>query len=482
MTRLPSPRLSVLPLVVALLAGCGPNAEEINNIVQARLEADDLVLTGAEKEQEKRAEEAKTAPQKSMDFLASLDKLMADYKPTLPEVKDDTNVLACLTDAAMAQDPGLVVASKVLYADVRAAERARSSAEDRFERQKWLQYRLDYGWQTRVATTQRLGKCVSDYSGSSSSSSRSNCTYREHWVSGAMLDSFGNDDYDSIGQALYSHTTTPAKPELMARLEAAGGVVPDRFSCLVEAAEVGAKAEGWPLIIGCKGSPAAFISVSGDSPTVNIGDEVSVPLKDAAADPSGVLAKVGRGQSWRIAANKADLRVDTPATCPSDEEIALKAIEKGKVGAKPPAALVGLIRGSPPVTEAGKLIVAWDDVRQKNFAAAGAAFEALGNADGMAVVAQAMASANDVAGATALLNKVVATKKDPKLLLLLGGLEIQAGDVPAGQGHLRDAVATSTDAATAKSALALLQSTGDAAGAASAKQKACDLGDKRSCK
>ena len=364
-------------------------------------------------------------------------------------------------------------ASSALYADVRKAERARDAAEEAFERRRWLQYRLDYGWQGRVASRviPAEEKCGYNY-------------WHDYvcWTAPTKyLDEVGNDDYESKGQHLYSRTETPDKSELMQRIEAAGMAVPERFFCMVTQAEVGAKEDGWPLIVGCKGPQPSFIQLSGESPSVHIGDVISVPIKDKVIDPMGVLAKVGQGRSWRVSADKADLKLETPAECPTDETIALKALEKVK-SPRDRVQLIALLRGSPPVTDQGKRMVAADDLRNKRYAEAGQAYQALGDTEGMAASARGLAAANDVAGATTLLKAVVASKKDAALLQLLGGLEIQAGDATSGQAHLREAVSIATDVKLVKGAMAVLQFSGDTEGVAQAKAKACELGDKRSCR
>lgn len=462
------------------LTACRPSDDEIQKMVDARvgalqqrLEEEKVIKTDAELEKQKAEEAAKSEWERSNDFLAELDRLMSDYKPQLPEVRDDTDVLACVTEAGLAQNENLKAASSALYADVRKGQKAREEAERAFERRRWLQYRFDMDWAKRIATKEIPPQevCREDYWGDY------NC-----WVTPAKhLDAFGNDDYDRQGQHLYSRTETPDKPELMKRVEAAGLAIPERFWCKVEQASVGQESDGWPLLVACKGNVTSFITVRGDAPSVNIGDIVSVPLKDTAFDPMGVLAKVGDGRTWQITATSDTLKLETPAECPSDETIALKALETAK-SARDAAPLIALLRGSPPVTDEGKRKVAEDDLRSKRYADAAALYEAINDVDGMAAAARGLASANDAAAAIALLKKVTTGKKDPALLQLLGGLEVQAGDTAAGQAHLREAASVATDVKTVKDAMAVLSFIGDADGAAQAKTKACELGDKRSCK
>jgi hypothetical protein len=98
--------LLFLPAAAGLMAGCGPSEEEIQKLMDARvgslqqrLEVEKVIKTDDELEKLKSEEAAKTERERSGNFLASLDKLMDDYAPPLPEVKDDTDLLACVTDA-----------------------------------------------------------------------------------------------------------------------------------------------------------------------------------------------------------------------------------------------------------------------------------------------------------------------------------------------------------------------------------------------
>jgi hypothetical protein len=98
--------LLFLPAAAGLMAGCGPSEEEIQKLVDARvgslqqrLEVEKVIKTENELEKLKSEEAVKTEWERSGDFLALLDKLMDDYAPQLPEVKDDSDLLVCVTDA-----------------------------------------------------------------------------------------------------------------------------------------------------------------------------------------------------------------------------------------------------------------------------------------------------------------------------------------------------------------------------------------------
>lgn len=277
----------VISLIPVGVMGCGPTEAELR---EAQRQAE---IAAAEK-----LEAAKPAWEKSMDFLVALDRLMADYA---------------------------------------TVHHAMAVAGSSTPNQIWIQYRIDYTWERRVSTVEEPARCVfarpcpacadrnarvgsQVWFGVGDNGDMSNAypaPYRScvgdrfyRWAPAKITDEYGNVEYDKKGQALYSRTMPPRPPEMMLRMEAAGMRVPERFACRVEATNVGAKGAGKQLILGCRGSTPAYVEVAGEGLTISPGDEVSVPLRDAAHDPSGVLAKVGDGRSWRIAASSETVRVD----------------------------------------------------------------------------------------------------------------------------------------------------------------------------
>ncbi len=473
-------RRLLLPATALALSACGPSDQEVKAMMDARvaqlqqrLEAEKILKTDAELERQTAAEAAKGEWERSNDFLAALNGLMVDYQPQLPELSDDTDVLHCVTEAGLMSDANLTAARNALLADVRRAQQARDDAERAFERRRWLQYRLDVDWAKRVASREvpAMQTCGANAWGE-----------QVCWMQRARLvDDFGNDDYDAPRQYLYSRTQTPEPPELMRRIEAAALKVPERFWCMVQQASVDKGAAGAQVMVACRGTVTSFIALRGTLPALNIGDVVSVPLRGAAFDPIGVLAKVGDGSSWQVTATKDSLKLESPAECPSDEVIALKALEKVSAP-RDVAPLMTLLRASPPITKDGKRRVAEDDLANRRYTAAATQFEAIGDMAGMASAAKGLAGNNEVPAAIALLTKVLASTRDATLLQLLGGLEVQSGDKAAGQGHLRDSVAIASDVKTTKAALAVLTFIGDTEGATQARAKACALGDAASCK
>jgi hypothetical protein len=346
----------VLLLSLALTA-CGPSEEDIQKLVDARvgalqqrLEAEKVIKTDAELEKQKAEDAAKTEWEKSLDVLAALDKLMEDYKPTLPDATDNTDLLRCTTDDDLASNAALAGAAKGLAQQKAASEQARRAATAAFEKGKWLQFRVDNGWITRIATTTRdagcmlndgrgavvMGEATNDLwdkvPGANIVAAALECRQSDmyqagmvRWQAPASLDAWGNEAYDAVGQSLYSRTTEPAAPELMKRIEASKFDVPARFSCRVDQVT---RATGGARTVNCSGSgdsAGAYIklSASDTAPAYHIGDVVSVPLKDTKRDPSGVLFKEvwDRTDHWVVSADPASVTIDVPATCPTIDEI-----------------------------------------------------------------------------------------------------------------------------------------------------------------
>jgi hypothetical protein len=69
----------------------------------------------------------------------------------------------------------------------------------------------------------------------------------------------------------------------------------------------------------------------GSAPNLNVGDVVSVPLSEERR-PEGVLLKTWgeRDYRWTADADATALTIDTPAQCPTAEEIAAAATAKKK--------------------------------------------------------------------------------------------------------------------------------------------------------
>jgi hypothetical protein len=112
-------------------------------------------------------------------------------------------------------------------------------------------------------------------------------------------------------------------------MEAAGIVVPDRFSCQVLNQE-----DGFVVCIGGQLS-GTLLRISGEAPVLHRGDIVSVPLRDGPGGSKGVLFKARRTSSsemvWMVEVDGAEVRLDEAATCPSTAEIvAAASVEKGQ--------------------------------------------------------------------------------------------------------------------------------------------------------
>jgi hypothetical protein len=317
------------------LIGCG-NGEEIEKL-RAEMEAlkkelvdENVIKSEKEKADLEAAEASKPEWARSKDFLASLDKLMENYQPVLPDEVDNTDLLRCTTDYELSQDPDLKKGARGLIAQKKKSTKDRSKKAREFNRGKWIQYRIDYGWESREIKRPARHDCYAN--GRWQDVSRSLCSrwnrrrflgYRWSWK-------VKTAERPPIG--FYSREEAPYRPpELMTRIRDAQITVPDRFYCKVE----NAIKKGSGVRVHCQGEVAkgAYISVAGFMAKVHKGDVISVPLKGTQREPDGLLRKKdgrvdGRTRKvWVIDADASAVQVDEPATCPSREAI-LASTEK----------------------------------------------------------------------------------------------------------------------------------------------------------
>jgi hypothetical protein len=281
--------------------------------------------------------------------LARFEDLMKGFEPTLPEVVDKTDMLRCVTSLQSSTDPTLAKASASLVSERAAAEKNREKARKDFLAHVLpLNNRVDYDWSTRGAKSPAIYGCWlhedNPYSGGST----------EFWVehvSGKVPREA--DDCDLATRAAYSqgysaHGTWKIRipegaflftysgtevaptspPELMKRVDEAHVVVPERVACRVR--DVVLRAEH--AIVECR-APAAVrlnhggleIHLTGTAPILNIGDVVSVPLRDAHRPAAPVLGLGERGTSktsaWTVDADATTAKVEETAICPTPAEI-----------------------------------------------------------------------------------------------------------------------------------------------------------------
>jgi len=323
-----------------LLMGCGPSQEDIQTMIEAsndelrqELIAANVVDSEEEKQRAAQTEAAKPDWWKSMEFLGTLDGLMANYEPMLTADVDNADLLSCTTTYEFDIDPELKRRAKSLLKQQKASDKARYAKERAFEQAKWTQYQLDYAWKTRVVEHPTVYACK----------------FMGRWIlpGSAKYASFNTkykcDDglYNDIKWAKYSderestslYTGRPiseagamSPPVLMTYVQENALTVPDRFHCLVSDVERGAANQAY---IYCRGNrpSGSFIRVSGELGLIHRGDSVSVPLKNSAHEAGGVLSKVDRtmGTSsqkvWMIDAGSQTLVQEEPASCPTRDEI-----------------------------------------------------------------------------------------------------------------------------------------------------------------
>lgn len=274
----------------------------------------------------------------SLAFLGHLDALMKDYRPSLPPVEDEGDILRCVTTEAAQSNAELTKAKATLNAHTAAAKKERARREDDFYKTIYpVAFRIDLDWRTRkTAPVPATWRCF-------------NTSFNGYWdirvgtwapATGQFQTKEGCDNHYGFewrqftparpAVYLYSNSETPPTrpPELMRRLETAKLAVPQRFSCRV--ADVTLLGER--RLVKCHGTSTAALRLSGaPGSTLNVGDEVSVPLADTHRDPDGVLIRIpqpGSEAVWTVDADVATLRVDRAAKCPRVEEIT-SALGKG---------------------------------------------------------------------------------------------------------------------------------------------------------
>ncbi len=356
--------LLVLPFLC--LAGCGPSAEEIAQTIDERVEArlveERLIKSEDERQAEAAVEAAKPEWERSMDFLADLDELMAGYSPTLPDEVDNTDVLRCTTDYELGVDNELKTGARSLVKQAEASARARDKQRKDFEKNKWVQYRVDYSWESRNGTSPVAGCRFEAYQpycwrgcvGPNTCDGSHECHYkgmkgcREQYDNGkgnfadqyvVKTRYYAEADapsyrYSENGMNRYSRTTTPERPELMKRIDSEQLAIPERFHCKV----VNARKEKDQMMIQCKGDDPVLthLQITGDlTQMVHRGDQVSVPIGTGKASQAvdGTITKdeirIGRVdyRVWLIHANGDALVFDELGECPTREAI-LEAASK----------------------------------------------------------------------------------------------------------------------------------------------------------
>ena len=311
--------------VLTLTAISCVNEDRVDEMIAERLIAEKLIEPPPPEVEEggvPAAEPQVDAAAESQAFLTKLDELMADYAPDLPEVQDAGDLLRCVTEDALKNDPALKGARRSLEKKRTASVRAREKATQKFRDEVVpLNYRIDYDWETRKSGGRPpVYGCHITYRNGKEKwlESQSECYWhvRQRGHAGQKVD----PRRIRVPGVEAKPTYGDGPPELMARIKAASIAVPAHFSCRV--LEVSPKKQG--RFVSC--SEDSGIVVKGDSARVNIGDLISVPLKDTKADPDGVLVK--GGESWVVHAAGSALTVDEHASCPSVEEI-LAAVQGG---------------------------------------------------------------------------------------------------------------------------------------------------------
>ncbi len=367
------------------VTGCGPTDEEINQrideraavIVEAKLVEAKLIQSEEERLAEEAAETAKPAWVRSMDFLAKLDELMADYQPVLPDEVDNTDVLRCVTNYEMSVDRDLKSGARTLVKQAEASERAREKEREDFERSKWVQYRIDYLWEQRVGTVAVNDCWLSDHYGPGApgpagcwwgcggpkTCPRSVCNYCAPCQQPCSMDNcyewskdpsfpkytpkirfYGEEEapwhrYSQEGTHRYSGSETPAPPELMKRIESSGLDIPARFHCKVVDARVTSK----HFLVECAGDNPSRTHIrfnAAPARMVHNGDVLSVAIAEGSPSPgtqqqgaapfASVEATVFKDEIsierrthrvWLIDADIEEAKFESLGECPTNEEI-----------------------------------------------------------------------------------------------------------------------------------------------------------------
>jgi hypothetical protein len=335
-----------------LLAACGPNQEELAQMMQDQIELEKQRAIDEEAAALAAAEAALTPAERSQRFLALLEKLMEGYQPSLPNVVDDTDKLKCVTSYQMTNNKHLKASARKLEKDKQKSEKSRDKAREAFYAKLYLQFRIDSGWESRVSN-EATYRCYDrdGWEWYDASVHRSDCTdYYDSWRLRSASDEFGNTEYSGKGIGLYSGTETPGKPELMKRIEASATTVPERFYCAVTEVKDDARWGCWGydswedagyydcrdwdytwtirekkgVEITCDGpgrsSGVYFHGEMASAIDVNRGDTISVPLSGTALDPTGVLGHTKDG-NWRLNATPETILMEEKAQCPAIAEI-----------------------------------------------------------------------------------------------------------------------------------------------------------------
>ena len=333
-------KTGLIAVAVVGLMGCGkPSADDapaapaltqadVDRLIQQRLEETKLVKSQKEVDESKAAEAALPAHVRSLEFLAKLDELMADYTPTLPAETDDTDLLRCTTKVEQESTPELSAAAGKLQSKRKSGDKARAEAAAAFAKNKWVQYRIDYAWADRRQQGPDYA-CWNLIRGYFCMLEVSKCNNSR--VEVRPLIPAPSKTYLYTG-LLVETANGNGMPELMKRIEKAALAIPDRFSCSV--AQV-TKDTNWSDVntVACAGDNPAGVTlrVARALATLHVGDLVSAPLKNMGGEPEGVLHKTSTrdGHVWTVDVDGRYMTVDNAAKCPSVDEI----IE----AAKPPA-------------------------------------------------------------------------------------------------------------------------------------------------
>lgn len=353
--------LSILAAAIGI-AGCsrpGVDEEDIKRVVDQRLRSYGIAMPDASASASAPSATPRQAPADaaaaSLELLASFDRLMEGYEPSLPPVEDKTDVLRCTTDLAVKSDKDLGQLAAKAQADRTAAEKVRRGAERDFrERVRPLNNRIDYDWKTHGGKQPAQYGCWAFSPGGGMAPG---------WVTRPGYDRNAGDCADfartagNFGYSIqtdwrvrvpegafkftYSQTTEAptAPPELMRRIDLAKIAIPGRFACRVD----NVKPSDSFAVVLCQApaDPAPLVRLSGELPNINVGDLVSVPLRDARRDPDGVLLKWDGGSAfrkgkvaalrWTVDSDGKSVKIEQAAACPASSEIraALQAPDGG---------------------------------------------------------------------------------------------------------------------------------------------------------
>lgn len=291
--------------------------ERVPALVQKKLEEEHLVKPPAAA-----APESPRPPHLlSLEFLAKLDALMEGYVPTLPTDADQSDMLRCSTKDEIASNKELSKIASLM----KGKDAARAKALLELERNRWMQYRIDYSFATRSSSHPEV-RCCSYQGQCQPANYCDNPRPGEGWVVTVPA----RPDTGLYSGKPFAAPDGPQPPELMKRIKSAGLPIPDRFSCLVS--DVVPNKSGKRIACTADKLVGPSIRVAGNLPSLHIGDVVSVPLKDTKRDPDGVLLKEKQESeiAWVVDADGASVKVESPAVCPSIEQIVAAASKSKK--------------------------------------------------------------------------------------------------------------------------------------------------------